>query len=82
MQEGGAMFPEAVDELTGQRGGELEELVGVEERSLGGVQTNRDSGVLEVQHVDGNLCVWCLAQVRLTAQHLWISSSQWDQKAL
>lgn len=45
------MFPEAVDELTGQRGGELEELIGVEERSLCGVQP--DSGP---QRREGEQC--------------------------
>lgn len=40
MQEGGAVFPQTIDELTGQRGGELEELIRVEEWSHCGVQTN------------------------------------------
>ena len=42
VKEGGAMFSQAVDELTGQGGGELEELIGIEERSHCGVQTNRE----------------------------------------
>lgn len=39
MKKGGPMFSQAVDELSEQRGGELKELIGVEERSHRGVQT-------------------------------------------
>lgn len=51
------MFSEAVDELAGQGGGELEELIGVEERSLCGVQT--DSGATE----EGGRAVLALQRV-------------------
>lgn len=39
MKKGGTMFSQAVDELSEQRGGELKELIGVEERSHRAVQT-------------------------------------------
>lgn len=41
MQEVRAVLPQAVDEFGGQRGGELQELIGVKERSHGGVQAER-----------------------------------------
>lgn len=41
MQKGGAVLPQAIDELTGQGGGELEKLIRIEERSHCGVQTDR-----------------------------------------
>jgi len=41
VQEGGAVLPEAVHEAALQRGGHLEELIGVEERRHGGVETGR-----------------------------------------
>lgn len=39
MEESGAVFAQAVDELTGEGGGQLQELISVEEGSHGGVQT-------------------------------------------
>lgn len=39
MQEGGAVLPQTIDELGGENGGELKELVRIEERSHTGVQT-------------------------------------------
>lgn len=39
MQKSGAVFPKAIDELTGQGGGKLKELIRIEERSQCGVQT-------------------------------------------
>lgn len=41
MQKGGAVLAQAIDELTGQGGGELQELIRIEERSHCGVQPDR-----------------------------------------
>lgn len=40
VQKGGAVFTQAINELTGQGGGELEELISVEERRHCGVQAD------------------------------------------
>lgn len=41
LQEGAAVLGQAVDEATGQRGGHLEKLIGVEQRRHRGVQPTR-----------------------------------------
>ena len=60
VQKGGAMFPEAIDELTGQGGGELEELIRIEERSHCGVQTDREPLKWEsgTQRQHCNICLF------------------------
>lgn len=79
MQEGGAVLPQAVQELTLQGGGELQELVRVEERRHRRVETvskqwKGGSGFICYSHTR----TWQSnsAAASLTARRRWSSSSR------